>query len=136
MITRFAAAGHAVPCPGGLYARQLPLSGGARRRRTRWRSCLLAQPAMAPARDAALEARIDGLLASMRLEEKVGQVIQADISTVTPEDVRRYSWVQCSMAVARVRVATISRHRRSGSPWPMPSMQLPSTSPAGAPAFR
>jgi beta-glucosidase len=41
-------------------------------------------------RDAAMETRIDGLLASMRLEEKVGQVIQGDISTVTPDDVRRY----------------------------------------------
>jgi len=41
-------------------------------------------------RDAALEARIDGLLASMRLEEKVGQVIQGDIASMTPEDMRRY----------------------------------------------
>lgn len=41
-------------------------------------------------RDAALEARVSDLLARMSLEEKVGQIIQADISTVEPEDVRRF----------------------------------------------
>jgi beta-glucosidase len=40
--------------------------------------------------DAATEARIDGLLAKMSLEEKVGQIIQTDISTVVPEDLARY----------------------------------------------
>jgi len=42
------------------------------------------------ARDAAIEARITALLKRMTLEEKVGQVIQADISAVTPEEARRY----------------------------------------------
>lgn len=42
------------------------------------------------ARDTAVEARIADLLRRMTLEEKVGQVIQADIGSVTPEDVRRY----------------------------------------------
>jgi beta-glucosidase len=37
-----------------------------------------------------MEARIDALLASMRLEEKVGQVIQGDIGSLTPDDVRTY----------------------------------------------
>ncbi|NEZ60951.1 glycoside hydrolase family 3 protein [Adonisia turfae] len=37
-----------------------------------------------------IEARIDELMASMTLEEMVGQIIQADIDHVTPEDVRRY----------------------------------------------
>jgi beta-glucosidase len=41
-------------------------------------------------RDPAQEARIEAVLARMSLEEKVGQVIQPDISSVTPEDVRRY----------------------------------------------
>ncbi|HEX4911620.1 MAG TPA: glycoside hydrolase family 3 N-terminal domain-containing protein, partial [Permianibacter sp.] len=41
-------------------------------------------------RDAATEARIADLLARMTLEEKVGQIIQADIDSVTPDDVRRY----------------------------------------------
>ena len=40
--------------------------------------------------DAALEARIDALLATMSVEEKVGQIIQGDIGSVTPEDVRKY----------------------------------------------
>jgi len=38
----------------------------------------------------ATEARIAALLARMTIEEKVGQVIQADIASVTPEDVRQY----------------------------------------------
>lgn len=40
--------------------------------------------------DADTEARITALLAVMSLEEKVGQVIQTDISAVDPEDLRRY----------------------------------------------
>ncbi|GMG87953.1 exo 1,3/1,4-beta-D-glucan glucohydrolase [Biformimicrobium ophioploci] len=46
------------------------------------------QPALAV--DAALEARIDDLLSRMTLEEKVGQMIQAEIKYVTPEDVKNY----------------------------------------------
>ncbi|MGK6318303.1 glycoside hydrolase family 3 N-terminal domain-containing protein [Sphingomonas sp. DT-204] len=41
-------------------------------------------------RDPAIEARIDRLLAAMSLEQKVGQVVQGDIASITPEDVRRY----------------------------------------------
>jgi beta-glucosidase len=40
--------------------------------------------------DAAIERRIAALLKRMTVEEKVGQVIQADIGSVTPDDVRRY----------------------------------------------
>ena len=40
--------------------------------------------------DAATERHVQGLLQRMTLEEKVGQVIQADIASVTPEDVRTY----------------------------------------------
>jgi beta-glucosidase len=40
--------------------------------------------------DAALERRIDVLLAHMSLEEKVGQILQPEFKSVTPEDVRRY----------------------------------------------
>jgi len=36
------------------------------------------------------EARIDALLARMTLEQKVGQMIQGDISSVTPADLARY----------------------------------------------
>lgn len=40
--------------------------------------------------DPALEAFLDGLLARMTLEEKVGQLIQADISSIRPEDLLTY----------------------------------------------
>ena len=40
--------------------------------------------------DAATERRIDALLARMTLEQKVGQLIQADISAITPADLERY----------------------------------------------
>ena len=42
------------------------------------------------ARDARLEKRIADLLAKMSVEEKVGQIVQADINSATPEDVRKY----------------------------------------------
>ena len=41
-------------------------------------------------RDPALERRVNALLAAMTLEEKVGQLIQGDISTLTPADLREY----------------------------------------------
>src|SRR5678816_1925927 len=40
--------------------------------------------------DAATEARTTELLARMSLEEKVGQLIQTDITAIVPEDLRRY----------------------------------------------
>lgn len=42
------------------------------------------------ANDPAMEKRIDALIASMTLEEKVGQIVQGDIASVTPDDVRKY----------------------------------------------
>ncbi|HEX8239948.1 MAG TPA: exo 1,3/1,4-beta-D-glucan glucohydrolase [Allosphingosinicella sp.] len=42
--------------------------------------------------DGAAEARINAILAQMSLEEKVGQIIQPDISSITPEEVRRYKF--------------------------------------------
>lgn len=68
-------------------------------------SALLWQPAMAqeadPANwpdvsspdamiDAETEAMITRLMARMTLEEKIGQMIQADIASIVPEDLRRY----------------------------------------------
>ncbi len=41
-------------------------------------------------RDAALEQRVAALMAKMSVEDKVGQLIQADILSVTPDDVRKY----------------------------------------------
>ena len=43
------------------------------------------------ARLAAAEARIADLLARMTLEEKIGQLVQADLCCVTPDDVRKYN---------------------------------------------
>ena len=40
--------------------------------------------------DIVLEQRIDDLLNSMSLRQKVGQIIQADIGSITPEDVKKY----------------------------------------------
>ena len=42
--------------------------------------------------DPAVEARIEAILAKMPIEEKVAQIIQPDISSVTPDDVRRYKF--------------------------------------------
>jgi len=46
--------------------------------------------ARAPAPDAALDARVRSIVAGMTLEQKVGQMTQADIRSITPDDVRRY----------------------------------------------
>lgn len=43
-----------------------------------------------PALDPAVEKRIDALIGKMSIEDKVGQLIQADIATVKPEDLRTY----------------------------------------------
>ena len=43
-----------------------------------------------PAIDAALDARVRAIVADMTLEQKVGQITQADIRSVTPDDVRKY----------------------------------------------
>ncbi|TAL75320.1 MAG: glycoside hydrolase family 3 protein [Rhodanobacter sp.] len=40
--------------------------------------------------DPALERRVAALIAKMTVADKVGQLIQADIGSVTPEDVRKY----------------------------------------------
>src|SRR3989344_2608066 len=40
--------------------------------------------------DAATERRIDALLAKMTVEQKVGQLVQGDISTITPKDLETY----------------------------------------------
>lgn len=44
----------------------------------------------APNSDPAIEARIDALLAAMSIEQKVGQIIQGDIASTTPDDVAQY----------------------------------------------
>lgn len=47
------------------------------------------RPAPAPV-NPALEARVRSIVAGMTLEQKVGQMTQADIRSITPDDVRRY----------------------------------------------
>lgn len=42
------------------------------------------------AADPAMEARIDALMARMSVEDKVGQTVQGDIASITPDDVRKY----------------------------------------------
>ncbi|WP_329866352.1 glycoside hydrolase family 3 protein [Stenotrophomonas hibiscicola] len=42
------------------------------------------------AADPALEKRITDLMAGMTVQDKVGQLVQGDIASVTPDDVRRY----------------------------------------------
>jgi beta-glucosidase len=49
----------------------------------------LQQPVMA--RDDTIEKSITALLEIMTLEEKVGQIVQADIASVTPDQVREYN---------------------------------------------
>lgn len=48
------------------------------------------QRTLSPPRDEDIEQRIEKLLVQMSIEEKVGQVIQAELRHVTPDDVRRY----------------------------------------------
>jgi beta-glucosidase len=40
--------------------------------------------------NAALEARLHSIIASMTLEQKIGQITQADIRSITPDEVRKY----------------------------------------------
>jgi beta-glucosidase len=47
-------------------------------------------PQAAVKRDEAVEAEISRLLSQLSVEEKVGQLIQAETLSITPEDVRRY----------------------------------------------
>src|SRR5208283_5134005 len=61
-------------------------SDGAIARPSRWP--VAASPAAIT--DAATEARISALMAQMSVEEKVGQTIQPEIGSVTPEDLHRY----------------------------------------------
>jgi beta-glucosidase len=43
-----------------------------------------------PSRDPMIERRIDALMKAMSLEDKVGQIIQVDIGSITPADVRTW----------------------------------------------
>src|SRR5256714_6010985 len=47
-------------------------------------------PRAAVSNDKALEVRVRSIVAGMTLEQKVGQITQADIRSITPDDVHRY----------------------------------------------
>lgn len=69
-------------------AAQMPLAGAATSAKANPETWPARAETLAP--DPAVEKRIDELIAAMSLEQKVGQIIQADIASVTPEDVYRY----------------------------------------------
>ena len=48
------------------------------------------QPTQPAIDDSGIQSRLDELMSSLSVEEKVGQIIQADLCCVTPEDVREY----------------------------------------------
>jgi beta-glucosidase len=49
-----------------------------------------AWPARQPVRDAALEARVEAALKTLNIRQKVGQITQPEIRTITPDEVRDY----------------------------------------------
>jgi beta-glucosidase len=89
-------------------------------------------PALAPAfaADAALEAFVGGVLEGMSLEEKVGQVIQADIASVTPADVATY---HLGSVLAGGNAAPGGDVRAPASAWVALTHQLARAARAGAP---
>lgn len=52
---------------------------------------LQAWPTRAPARDTALEARVEAALKTLTVRQKVGQITQPEIRTITPDEVREYA---------------------------------------------
>ena len=50
-----------------------------------------AWPARVPVRDAALEARVEAALKTLTLRQKIGQMTQPEIRTVTPDEVREFA---------------------------------------------
>lgn len=50
-----------------------------------------AWPARMPLRDAALEARVEAALKTLTTRQKVGQITQPEIRTITPDEVREYA---------------------------------------------
>lgn len=85
LLASAAAAGESPPVPGGSDGTHDTSAEAARVRPANW-------PAgtWPLSRDVALERRVQALLAKMTVEEKVGQTVQADINSITPEDMRRY----------------------------------------------
>ena len=59
--------------------------------------------AAAPAPRPSLDARARSIVAKMTLEQKIGQMTQADIRSITPDDVRTIISARSSTAAARGR---------------------------------
>ena len=60
-------------------------------------SCVVTPPAVAESMsanliDAAVEQRLDAIMKEMTLEQKIAQMIQPEIKSVTPQDIRRYGF--------------------------------------------
>jgi len=53
-------------------------------------SIVQAWPARQPKRDAALEARVEAALKTLSLRQKIGQMTQPEIHSITPDEVREY----------------------------------------------
>ena len=65
--------------------------------------------------DAATEKRITDLIARMTVEQKVGQLVQADISTITPDDLADIRSDRSSRAATAGPTATNAQRRRLAS---------------------
>ena len=72
--------------PKGLLCLAVALATSCTAVQAPWPSAVA--PSVSP--DAALEARVRSIVAGMTLEQKIGQMTQPEIRSVTPEDVRRY----------------------------------------------
>jgi beta-glucosidase len=76
---------------GGAVAQQAPAGGSAPR-------SAVAHPDLWPKlkmqrqRDPKVEARVDAILSRMNIEDKVGQLIQVDIASITPKDLETYKF--------------------------------------------
>ena len=60
-------------------------------------SCVVTPPAVAESMsanliDAAVEQRLDAIMKEMTLEQKIAKMIQPEIKSVTPQDIRRYGF--------------------------------------------
>lgn len=72
--------------------------------------------------DPRTEVFVEELLARMTVEEKVGQMIQADIGSITPEDLRSYPLGSILAGAIRRPAGTNGLRRRLGSNSPGPSV--------------
>ena len=108
LVASACAAQAALPAPDA--------GGGATINPARW-----PQPAWPVAKDAALERRLEALLATLTVEEKVGQVIQADIGSITPEDLRKYRLGSILAGGGSDPGGSTTPRRRTGWRWPMRS---------------